>query len=95
MKGDGHEEHPLLGHLVRDSASGAEGRLMAVVREGLPTHTGSPRSTRRAYIRPVAGGVELATALGNIEPLDDIQSRFGAAGHQQSASGPLPSPRTK
>ncbi|MFI6006703.1 hypothetical protein ACIA98_41265 [Streptomyces sp. NPDC051366] len=69
MKGDGHEEHPLIGRLVRDIASGTEGRLVAVVREDLPTHTGTPRTTRRAYIRPAAGGVELATALANVEPL--------------------------
>ncbi|MET9324997.1 hypothetical protein ABZX75_33370 [Streptomyces sp. NPDC003038] len=69
MKGDGHEEHPLLGRLVRDIPSGTEGRLMAVVREELPTHTGTPRFTRRAYIRPTVGGVEIATAVDNIEPL--------------------------
>ncbi|MBT2404592.1 MULTISPECIES: hypothetical protein [unclassified Streptomyces] len=69
MKGDGHEAHPLIGRLVRDIASGTEGRLMAVVQEDLPTHTGSLRTTRRAYIRPTAGGRELPTALANIEPL--------------------------
>lgn len=69
MKGDGHEEHPLIGRLVRDIASGTEGRLMAVVREDLPTHTGVPRMSRRAYIRPTAGGVELTTAVDNVEPL--------------------------
>lgn len=69
MKGDGHEEHPLIGRLVRDIASGTEGQLVAVVREDLPTHSGTPRTTRRAYIRPTAGGVELATALANVEPL--------------------------
>ncbi|PWK66548.1 hypothetical protein BCL76_11034 [Streptomyces sp. CG 926] len=41
---------------------------MAVVREEVATHTG-PRWTRRASIRPQAGGRELPTALGNIEPL--------------------------
>ncbi|MFD6876937.1 MULTISPECIES: hypothetical protein [unclassified Streptomyces] len=69
MRGDGHEDHPLVGHLVRDIASGVEGRLMAVVREDLPTHTGIARSTRRAYIRPTAGGREVLTAVANIEPL--------------------------
>lgn len=66
--GLGHEEHPLLGHRVRDIASGTEGELMAVVLEEVATHTG-PRWTRRAYIRPKAGGRELPTALDNIEPL--------------------------
>ncbi|MGW7327752.1 hypothetical protein ACWGIU_03875 [Streptomyces sp. NPDC054840] len=45
--GLGPEEHPLLGHRVRDIASGTEGELMAVVREEAATHTG-PRWTRRA-----------------------------------------------
>ncbi|MFD5415780.1 hypothetical protein [Streptomyces nojiriensis] len=67
--GLGHEEHPLLGRRVRDIASGTEGKLMAVVREEVATHTG-PRWTRRAYIRPQAGGRELPTALANIEPLE-------------------------
>ncbi|WP_327380587.1 hypothetical protein [Streptomyces sp. NBC_01207] len=66
--GLGHEGHPLLGHRVRDIASGTEGELMAVVREEVATHTG-PRWTRRAYLHPEAGGREPPTALGNIEPL--------------------------
>ncbi|MFD3546553.1 hypothetical protein ACFWUW_13240 [Streptomyces sp. NPDC058655] len=66
--GFGHEDHPLLGRPVRDIASGAEGRLMAVVVEEVATHAG-PRRTRRAYIRPEGGGRELATAVGNVEPL--------------------------
>ncbi|MBT2478179.1 hypothetical protein [Streptomyces sp. ISL-94] len=66
--GFGHEAHPLLGCLVRDLASGTEGRLMAVVLEEVDTHAG-PRWTRRAYIRPVAGGTELATAVANIQLL--------------------------
>ncbi|MFZ3475925.1 hypothetical protein ACODT3_40795 [Streptomyces sp. 4.24] len=69
MKGDGHEDHPLLGRLVRDIASGTEGNLSAVVCEKLPTYTGPPRTTRLAYIRPKGGGPELSTALGNIEPI--------------------------
>ncbi|MGW1771257.1 hypothetical protein [Streptomyces sp. NPDC002104] len=67
MKGDGHERHPLLGRLVRDTVSGTEGLLMAVVREELPTYTGTPRMTRRAYIRPMSGGCELPAALADIE----------------------------
>ncbi|MFB7260823.1 hypothetical protein ACFCXH_01470 [Streptomyces nojiriensis] len=67
--GFGHEEHPLLGHRVRDIASGTEGEPMAVVREEVATHTG-PRWTRRASIRPEAGSRGLPTALGNIEPLE-------------------------
>ncbi|GGS34595.1 hypothetical protein Snoj_00820 [Streptomyces nojiriensis] len=51
--GLGHEAHPLLGHRVRDIASGTKGQLMAVVREEVATRTG-PRWTRRAYIRPEA-----------------------------------------
>ncbi|MEU9032123.1 hypothetical protein AB0D46_32400 [Streptomyces sp. NPDC048383] len=70
VKGDGHEDHPLLGHLVRDIASGVEGRLMAVVREDLPTHTGISRSSHRSYIRPTAGGREVLTDVANIELLD-------------------------
>ncbi|MFF3089955.1 hypothetical protein ACFVRB_33705 [Streptomyces nojiriensis] len=66
--GFGHEAHPWLGHLVRDVASGTEGLLMAVVVEEVATHDG-PRWTRRAYIRPQGGGLELPTAVGNIEPL--------------------------
>ncbi|MFZ3551729.1 hypothetical protein ACODT3_40080 [Streptomyces sp. 4.24] len=69
MRGDGHETHPLIGRLVRDIPWGTEGRLVAVVREELPTHIGTPRTTRRTYIRPTAVGVELPTALDNIEPL--------------------------
>ncbi|MGW5399194.1 hypothetical protein [Streptomyces sp. NPDC003952] len=67
MRGDGHERHPLLGRLVRDTVSGTEGLLMAVVCEELPTYTGSPRMMRRAYIRPAAGGCELPAALADIE----------------------------
>ncbi|MFD3809150.1 hypothetical protein ACFWTC_37700 [Streptomyces sp. NPDC058619] len=67
--GYGHEDHPLLGRRVRDIASGTEGKLMAVVREEVATHSG-PRWTRRAYIRPEAGGRELTTAVGNIQPLE-------------------------
>ncbi|MFJ3206200.1 hypothetical protein [Streptomyces sp. NPDC086989] len=65
--GFGHEEHPLLGRRVRDLASGTEAELMAVVAEEIPD-TGR-RWARRAYIRPEAGGRELPTAVGNIEPL--------------------------
>ncbi|MCX4808848.1 hypothetical protein OG594_46160 [Streptomyces sp. NBC_01214] len=61
--------HPLLGHRVRGIASGIEGEMVAVVREEVATHTG-PRWTRHAYIGPEAGGRELPTALGNIEPLE-------------------------
>ncbi|MFG2978243.1 hypothetical protein ACGFYY_35320 [Streptomyces sp. NPDC048331] len=67
--GLGHEEHPLLGHRVRDIASGTEGEPMTVVREEAAAHTG-PRRTRRAYICPErAGGRALPTALGSIESL--------------------------
>ncbi|MFD9380113.1 hypothetical protein ACFWBH_32150 [Streptomyces sp. NPDC059999] len=67
---DGHERHPLVGRLVRDTASGVEGRLMAVVREELPSHTGTPRWIRRAYIRPRGGGVERIADLADVEPVD-------------------------
>ncbi|MFB6616930.1 hypothetical protein ACIGFK_34145 [Streptomyces sp. NPDC085524] len=63
----GPEAHPLLGRLVRDIASGTEGRLMAVVLEEVATHSG-PRWTRRAYVRPAVGGIELATAVANVRP---------------------------
>ncbi|MER6201727.1 hypothetical protein ABT234_30705 [Streptomyces sp. NPDC001586] len=66
--GFGHEAHPLIGRLVRDVASGAEGLLMAVVVEEVATQYG-PCWTRRAYIRQQGGGRELPTAVGNIEPV--------------------------
>ncbi|MFD7840766.1 hypothetical protein [Streptomyces sp. NPDC059761] len=69
MKGDGHQQHPLIGRLVRDIASGTEGRLMAVLIEEVPTYTGAVRTSRLAYLRPAAGGVEFPTHLENIEPL--------------------------
>ncbi|MFI8105476.1 hypothetical protein [Streptomyces sp. NPDC086023] len=61
----GHERHPWLGRRVRDIASGTEGRLMAVVREEIATHTGT-HEARRAYIRPEAGGRELPTSPENL-----------------------------
>lgn len=63
--GFGHEQHELVGRLVRDIPSGFEGVLMAVVREEVPTHSGT-RTTRRAYIRPQGGGVELPVSVKNI-----------------------------
>ncbi|GAA1553016.1 hypothetical protein [Streptomyces globosus] len=74
MKGDGHQDHPLIGHRVRDTASGAEGTLTAVVREALPTPYGTPRTTRLAYIRPNGGGREFTTAVGNIKSLSEDTS---------------------
>ncbi|MFK0045936.1 hypothetical protein ACIQU4_17785 [Streptomyces sp. NPDC090741] len=72
--GFGHEKHPLLGRRVRDLAAGTEGELMAaVVREEVAAHTGRCW-TRRAYIRPEAGGRGLPTAVGNIEPLTTDRS---------------------
>ncbi|WP_329449358.1 hypothetical protein OG906_43065 (plasmid) [Streptomyces sp. NBC_01426] len=72
MRGDGHVEHPLIGRLVRDRHSGTEGRLMAVVREDVPTLTGPRRTTKRAYIRPTGGGREITTAVNEIEPLGTL-----------------------
>ncbi|MEU9237122.1 hypothetical protein [Streptomyces subrutilus] len=69
MNRDGHEDHPLIGQLVRDIASGTEGILQAVVHDALPTHTGQARSVRLAYIRPTGGGVELTTSVDNLQPL--------------------------
>ncbi|MGP3691193.1 hypothetical protein ACTVZO_42110 [Streptomyces sp. IBSNAI002] len=69
MNRDGHEDHPLIGQLVRDIASGTEGILQAVVREALPTHTGRACPVRLAYIRPIGGGTELTTSVDNLQPL--------------------------
>ncbi|MFI5621716.1 hypothetical protein [Streptomyces sp. NPDC051567] len=58
--------HPLLGHRVRDIASGLIGELTSVVREEIPMHRGTCQADL-AYIRPDAGGTELPTAISNIE----------------------------
>ncbi|MFJ9343807.1 hypothetical protein ACIRP0_31690 [Streptomyces sp. NPDC101733] len=60
--------HPLIGHLVRDIASGTVGELTGVVREVIPMYRGSCES-ELAYIRPEAGGPELAIAVANVEAL--------------------------
>ncbi|UUU37599.1 MULTISPECIES: hypothetical protein [unclassified Streptomyces] len=58
--------HPLLGHRVRDIASGTVGKLTVVVREEIPMHRGSCQADL-AYISPEAGGQDLPTAVGDIE----------------------------
>ncbi|MCY0924202.1 hypothetical protein [Streptomyces sp. H27-H5] len=74
--GLGHQDHPLLGRQVRDTASGTVGKLMAVVVEEVPTHRG-PRRVRLAYLRRDGGGRELATAVGNIERFDGVPGEPG------------------
>ncbi|WP_330296989.1 hypothetical protein [Streptomyces sp. NBC_00503] len=61
-----HLAHPLLRQRVRDLASGAEGELMAVVREEVRRVCGDPEYARIAYIR-MASGRELPTSVRNIE----------------------------
>ncbi|MER7623820.1 hypothetical protein [Streptomyces sp. NPDC126503] len=58
----------LVGRTVHDIASGTEGELLAIRCEQLPTHTGAPTWTRRAYIRTAGQTVPLAIAPGNIRP---------------------------
>ncbi|MER7912177.1 hypothetical protein [Streptomyces sp. NPDC096068] len=58
----GHERHELLGHRVRDIASGGEGELMAVTHE---VHDDG-RVVRVAHIRPVSG-VEWSAAAANVQ----------------------------
>ncbi|MFG2976317.1 hypothetical protein ACGFYY_25455 [Streptomyces sp. NPDC048331] len=60
-----HVPHALLHQPVRDIASGTEGILMAVVHENVGTL--GDHWMEIAYIRPAAGGVELSTAVANIE----------------------------
>ncbi|MGZ9934449.1 hypothetical protein ACXNSR_31720 [Streptomyces sp. NC-S4] len=57
-----HLPHALLNQTVRDIASGTEGTLMAVLHEDV-----GDRWAEIAYIRPAGGGVELTTAVANIE----------------------------
>ncbi|MFI6689064.1 hypothetical protein [Streptomyces sp. NPDC050485] len=60
-----HETHPLIGHRVRDTASGQTGQLNGVVRE--PVGAGEDRRyVRVAFIR-LASGIEFSTAADNIE----------------------------
>ncbi|MER7109433.1 hypothetical protein [Streptomyces sp. NPDC000229] len=47
----GHEDHPDVGSLVRDIASGAEGMLTAVVRDKVATPPHGHRFVRLAYIK--------------------------------------------
>ncbi|MFC8793407.1 hypothetical protein [Streptomyces cinereoruber] len=58
----------LVGRRVRDIASGVEGELLDVRCEQLPTHTGIPAWTRRAYLLPPDQDTPLTTAPGNIRP---------------------------
>ncbi|MGA4980257.1 hypothetical protein [Streptomyces cinereoruber] len=58
----------LVGKTMRDIASGVEGELPAIRCEQLPTHTGTPAWTRRAYLLPPGQDTPLTTAPGNIRP---------------------------
>jgi hypothetical protein len=60
-----HLPHALLRKPVRDIASGTEGILMAVVNENVAT--AGEHWVEIAYIRPASGGVELTTAVANVE----------------------------
>ncbi|THA82710.1 hypothetical protein [Streptomyces sp. A0592] len=62
-----HVPHALLHQPVRDIASGTEGILMAVLVENTGSPVGPDRWADIAYIRPHGGGVELSTAVANIE----------------------------
>ncbi|MFE3790372.1 hypothetical protein [Streptomyces goshikiensis] len=59
---DGYEQHPFLHQQVRDIVSRTEGELMAVTRQ----HYDDGRIIRIAHIRRT-NGVEITTAIGNIE----------------------------
>ncbi|MFD9457134.1 hypothetical protein ACFWBC_29095 [Streptomyces sp. NPDC059985] len=58
--------HALLRKRVRDTPSGAEGELMAVVHENV-SDTGIERWMDLAYIR-LPSGREFSTTIENIEP---------------------------
>ncbi|SFD61514.1 hypothetical protein [Streptomyces aidingensis] len=58
----GHREHPLLGRVVVDAATGRRGVLRAVCPE--PVRSG--RGALLAWLAPVAGGTEWTTAPENV-----------------------------
>lgn len=68
---DAHTEvpHALLRRPVRDIASGTEGTLMAVLVENTAAVGCAEHWAEIAYIRPAGGGVELSTAVANVEAL--------------------------
>lgn len=59
--------HALLRQPVRDIASGTEGTLMAVRVENTAGAGYPERWAEIAYIRPTGGGIELTTAVANVE----------------------------
>ncbi|MFG2876773.1 hypothetical protein ACGFYU_17575 [Streptomyces sp. NPDC048337] len=61
--------HHLLGHRVRDVASGVEGELMAVVNEDVSDSV-HEHWMKLAYIR-AASGREFTTVVGNVQPAND------------------------
>ncbi|MFJ9940269.1 hypothetical protein [Streptomyces erythrochromogenes] len=61
--------HLLLRRPVRDIASGTEGTLMAVLIENTSSAGFPERWAEIACIRPDGGGVELSTAVANVEAL--------------------------
>ncbi|MFD9458844.1 hypothetical protein ACFWBC_37945 [Streptomyces sp. NPDC059985] len=63
-----HEDHPLLHQQVRDRATGAEGELMAVVREPVGEVGGRQTWARTAYIR-VPDGREVTAAPQTLDRL--------------------------
>ncbi|GAA0379900.1 hypothetical protein [Streptomyces blastmyceticus] len=55
--GLGHREHPLLGRLIVDTATGRTGILRAIAPEQVEGIRGS-RMVTRAWCAPVGGGLE-------------------------------------
>ncbi|MFE9566876.1 hypothetical protein ACFYM0_37950 [Streptomyces sp. NPDC006487] len=60
--------HRLLGHRVRDIASGAEGELMAVINENVSDSVAHERWMELAYVRDESGR-EFTTTIHNIETI--------------------------
>lgn len=58
-----HHTHPLLGRLVRDTASGRSGVLQAIAPDG-----DTPQPV--AWLRPPGGGTEWTTSLRALIPAD-------------------------
>lgn len=56
--GLGHQEHPLLGRLVVDTATGRTGVLRAIAPEQIEGPGGRARSVTRAWCAPAGGGRE-------------------------------------
>ncbi|MGW7344004.1 hypothetical protein [Streptomyces sp. NPDC054854] len=66
IMGFDHEDHPLLHQQVRDTTTGAQGELMAVVREPVGFVAGRQTWARTAYIR-ASDGREVTAAPQTLE----------------------------